>query len=129
MYRVTLKPGHPKGVYHRSGRAFTAEPVYLSEEEMTRAIRDDTIWLNVEEVGEEEGLDWPTGAAELIEHINGLDDHDSVQAILDWEQAGKDRVTIIQAAEDRLNALDVHVDPEGAEPAEAADEVAGGLGA
>ncbi|MDA2916452.1 hypothetical protein MYX64_06385 [Nitrospinae bacterium AH_259_B05_G02_I21] len=120
MYRVTLKPGHPKGVYHRSGRAFTEEPVHLSEDEMTPEIRDD-IWLNVESAsgGGEEGPDWPEGATELIFHINNaLDDHDSVQAILDWEMEGKQRSTVVQAAQDRLNALDVYADPEGAEPAE-----------
>lgn len=122
MYRVTLKPGHPKGVYRRSGRTFTKEPVHLSEEEITPAIKDD-IWLNVEEA--EEGPDWPEGAFELVEHIKGLEeeeDRDSVQAILDWEMEGKQRSTVVQAAKDRLHAIDVYADPEGAEPAEAADE-------
>lgn len=124
MYRVTLKPGHPKGVYHRSGRTFTAEPVYLSEEEMTQAILDDTIWLNVESAsgGGEETPDWPTGAEDLIGHIITLDDAEVVNAILVWEMEGKDRVTVIQAAEARLNYLDATAEPQ-------ADEAAGGLGA
>lgn len=123
MYEVTLKPGHPSGVYHRSGRAFTAEPAYLSEEEITDAIRDD-IWLNVKEVEEGEYEPpviehvWPEGADELIEHILSLEDPEWVQPILDWEMAGKQRVTVIKAAETRLEDL---VSLRRTEPAEAVE--------
>ena len=117
MYRVTLKPGHPKGVYHRSGRAFTKEPVHLSEKEMTQAIRDDTIWLNVEEMGEEPPS-WPTGADELITYIMNHDDAEDMQAILDWEMEGKQRVTVIKAAGERLEELVAAAEPQADEPPE-----------
>ncbi len=106
MYRVTLKPGHPKGLYHRSGRAFTKEPVRLSEDEITPAIKDD-IWLNVESVpgGDEEVPEWPTGAEDLKAHIATLDDAEAVQAIIDWEIEGKERVTVVQDAHERLEEL------------------------
>ena len=38
MYRVTLKPGHPRGIYRRSGREFTREPVQIAAKEITEEI-------------------------------------------------------------------------------------------
>jgi hypothetical protein len=115
MYRVTLKPGHPKGLYHRSGRAFTKEAVYLSEEE----IRDD-IWLNVEPAsdGDKEAPDWPEGAEDLKAHIATLDDAEAVQAIIDWEIEGKERVTVVQDAHERLEELAAAARVQANEPPE-----------
>lgn len=113
MYKVTIKPGHPKGVFHRSGRAFTKEPTFLSEEEMTQAIKDEP-WLIVEGVDEAEAPtaqapvaahEWPTKAQELIEHIEGLDEPQEVQAVLDWEMGNQGRKTVVEAAEKRLEEL------------------------
>ncbi len=54
MYRVTLKPGHPRGIYRRSGREFTREGqapvgVQIAAEEITEEILNDP-WLIVEQL-------------------------------------------------------------------------------
>ena len=48
-YRVSLRPGHPRGIYRRGGRAFTREPVSLTEDEITEEILNDP-WLVVEKL-------------------------------------------------------------------------------
>ncbi|MCH7922930.1 MAG: hypothetical protein IH975_07865 [Nitrospinae bacterium] len=103
-YRASLRASHPRGLYRRSGRAFTPEPVLLAEQEMTEAILNDP-WLVVEEVEEQEGPTWATGARELREHIEGLEDGAAVQAVLDWESSTRRRRTVIRAAEKRLGEL------------------------
>lgn len=60
MFRVSLKPGHLTGTYHRGGIEFTsrtvtttvADVVILTEAQVTEAIRADP-WLLVEELLEE----------------------------------------------------------------------------
>lgn len=56
MYRVTLKPGHPRGIYRRSGREFTREGqaplgVQIAAKEITEEILNDP-WLIVEKLKE-----------------------------------------------------------------------------
>jgi hypothetical protein len=112
MYRASLKKSHPRGVYRRSGRAFTEEPVLLCAEEITEAMRADP-WLVIEEVeGADEEPGWATGARELRGHIESLEDAASVQAILDWERSTRMRRTVIRAAEARLNELAGATSPE-----------------
>ncbi len=106
-YRASLRASHPSGLYRRSGRAFTPEPVLLAEQEMTEAILNDP-WLVVESASggeEQEGPTWVTGAREVREHIEGLEDAAAVQAVLDWERSTRRRRTVIRAAEKQLGEL------------------------
>ncbi len=106
-YKTSLRASHPRGLYRRSGRAFTPEPVLLAEQEMTEAILNDP-WLVVESASggeEQEGPTWATGARELREHIEGLEDAVAVQAVLDWERSTRRRRTVIRAAEKQLGEL------------------------
>lgn len=46
LYAIRLKPGHPTGVYHRAGLAFSASsPTYL--ETVPAAVANDP-WLRIE---------------------------------------------------------------------------------
>jgi len=48
MYKVTLKPGHPTGIYRRDGQEFVkGKPVELQK--ISKAIEND-VWLSVEKV-------------------------------------------------------------------------------
>lgn len=117
MYRASLKESHPKGLYRRCGRAFTREPVLLADDEVTEAMRNDP-WLVIESSalggsgGADEGPGWATGARELRDHIAGLEDAASVQAILDWERSTRRRRTVLRAAEARLTELAGASSPE-----------------
>ena len=129
MYRVTLKPGHPRGIYRRSGREFTREPVEIAAEEITDEILNDP-WLIVQDAEAEEptalqeGLSsrWPEPAAELVIYIQSLEDEDidELQALLEWEKDKKQRKSVIEAAEERMAVLEARADPEGLEPIEEA---------
>ncbi len=112
MYRASLKESHPKGLYRRCGRAFTREPVLLADDEVTEAMRNDP-WLVIEQIEPtDEGPGWATGARELRDHIAGLEDAASVQAILDWERSTRRRRTVLRAAEARLTELAGAESPE-----------------
>ncbi len=123
MYRVTLKPGHPRGIYRRGGREFTREPVEIAAEEMTEEILNDP-WLVAEEAEEPTAAEtpWPEPATELVTYIKGLEDEDidELQDLLEWEKAKKQRKSVLEAAEERMSILAARADPTGHEPSEEA---------
>ena len=68
------------------------------------------------------GGEWPQAAVELIAHIKDLEDEDidEAQAILESEKANKKRKSVIEAAEERMAALEAYADPESHDPIEEA---------
>ncbi len=50
-------------------------------------------------------------ASSAVDHVAGITDREVLEAMLEEEQTGRERVTVTRAIEDRLDELDEELDP------------------